>query len=148
MRRARTRHAFALSLTVGLSVLAAAGLSAPQAAAAPPRNVEILGFSLRGNTSVANLVEPGGTIRIRQCRRRLFVYAAFTGIRPGMEVRRVWRRNKALVRAIEKPWEFGRKRRVQRFYLQNALRLPKGTYQVSIKVPGKRAAVARVRVVC
>lgn len=119
----------------------------PPAAGAKPKSFGVLGFSLRG--SPGSLVEPGSTLRPRNCKpRRLFAFVEMKGVRRGALLTWTWRLNGGIVTRYERVWDHGRQRRVERLVLSNSLGLPRGTYQLAVKVPGKGTALGKVDLRC
>lgn len=106
--------------------------------------VEVLGFRASGS----RLVEPGGTIE-RACNpRRLVASVAIKGARKGALLQRRWRLNGKLVKAASAPWKWGSKRRIVHFQILNPDTLPRGRYQIAVRVSGARWKVASVRLAC
>jgi hypothetical protein len=133
-------------LGIGALIWAASVTAAPR-----PRAIElsIVGFSLRPTTSPRNLAAPNGTLRSSTCRpRQLVAYTSFSRIRRGALVRWRWTYQGRLVTSYDETWNHSARRRVVTDAIRNPRSLPRGTYRLTVRVPGGDRATATVRLAC
>jgi hypothetical protein len=132
---------------VALVLALAAALPAVSAPGPKAKTVEVLGFSTRG--SATKLAEPGSTLETRNCKpRSLYAFVAMRRVRAGALVTITWRHAGRVVTRYAEPWAHGTKRRVVRYALPNSLGLPKGSYQLAVKVAGKGTTIAKINLSC
>jgi len=75
-------------------------------------------------------------------------FVAVGNVRRGALLIWTWRLNGRTVTRYERVWNHGRQRRVERVVLANFLTLPRGTYQLALRVPGRGTAVGHIRIGC
>lgn len=147
-----TRHLPRQLVLLGVCALTWGVAATPAGAAPRPRGVElsILGFSLRDRTTPPrNLTTSAGTLRAPSCRpRQLVAYASFNRVRRGALVQWRWTHQGRLVTSYQDSWDHSVRRRVTRDAIRNPLSLPRGTYRVTVRVPGGDRATATVRLTC